>query len=91
MFRKDSEVKYCKLEKCKIVTELGKKIIKRGQIVPQAYIEKTKVHLENLEKRKVIRESSSRWRNPVKAIVKPNGEIRLVSNLIALNSIVEKR
>lgn len=47
-------------------------------------------HLEDLKKRKVIRESTSLWRNPKISIEKPNGEIRLVSNLIALNDIVEK-
>ena len=36
-----SEIKYCKLEKCKIETEAGKKFMKRGQIVAQELIEGT--------------------------------------------------
>lgn len=36
----EGKIKYCKLEKCKIVTEPGSKIIKRGQIVPQALIKR---------------------------------------------------
>ena len=85
-----SEIKYCKLEKCRIETEPGKKIVKRGQAVAQALIKKTVLHLEDLERRKVIRPSTSEWRNPVRAVEKPNGDIRLVSNLIALNDIVAK-
>ena len=38
----------------------------------------------------VIRKSSSEWRNPVRAIQKPDGSIRMVSNLMALNSMGEK-
>lgn len=84
------EVKYCKIEKCKIITEEGKKIYKKGQMVPQSLIRDTEKHLEDLMNRKVIRESNSEWRNPIRALRKPNGDIRLVSNLIALNDIVEK-
>lgn len=54
-----AEIKYCKLEKCRIETEPGKKIIKKGQIVPQALIKRTVLHLEDLERRKVIRKSTS--------------------------------
>ena len=59
-------------------------------MVAQSLIGDTVRHLEDLERRGVIRESTSSWRNPVRAIRKPNGDIRLVSNLIALNDIVEK-
>lgn len=40
--------------------------------------------------RKIIRKSKSQWRNPIRAIMKPSGEVRIVSNLIALNDLVEK-
>jgi Reverse transcriptase (RNA-dependent DNA polymerase) len=46
--------------------------------------------LEDLEKRKVIRRWGSEWRNPIRAIEKPNGDVRIVSNLMALNDLVEK-
>ena len=90
VFNREEEVEYCGLEKCRIKTQEGKKIIKKGQMVPQSLIRDTEMHLEDLRKRKVIRESNSCWRNPIRAIRKPNGEIRLVSNLMALNDIVEK-
>jgi hypothetical protein len=85
----NGKIKYCRLEKCKIKTETGKRVFKKGQIVAQAPIKDTVKHLKNLEVRGVIRKSSSTWRNPIRSL-KPNGGIRLVSNLIALNDIVEK-
>ena len=48
------------------------------------------MYLEGLEKRGIIGESQSEWRNPIKFIRKPNGKIRLVSNLMKLNDITEK-
>lgn len=62
-----NEVKYCKIEKCKINTEAGKKVYKKGQMVPQALIGDTEKHLEDLMNRKVIRESNSDWRNPIRS------------------------
>jgi hypothetical protein len=47
-------------------------------------------YIKQLEDRRVISESRSQWRNPIRALKKPNGEIRIVSNLIALNNIVKK-
>jgi hypothetical protein len=90
VFKVDGEIEYCLLEKCKIKTEEGKVIRRKGQVIEQALIGDTEKHLEDLERRKVIRDSVSSWRNPIRAIRKPNGSIRLVSNLIALNEIVEK-
>ena len=62
----------------------------KGQMAPQALIKDTVEHLEKLEERGIIRKSSSTWRTPVRALRKLNGDIRLVSNFIALNDIVEK-
>lgn len=56
----------------------------------QSLIGRTRAHLENLERRKIIRRSKSVWRNPIRAIEKPDKGIRLVSNLMALNDLVEK-
>lgn len=39
---------------------------------------------------KVIRRTDSEWRNPIRFIQKPNGGLRLVSNLMSLNDIVRK-
>ncbi|KAF9756190.1 Transposon Tf2-9 polyprotein, partial [Nosema granulosis] len=83
-------IRYCQVEKCKITTEEGKKVVKKGQAIPQALLKKTEEYIKSLEKRNIIRRSISEWRNPIRAIEKPNGDVRLVSNLIALNDIVEK-
>ena len=85
-----SKIKYCKIEKRKITTEKGKEVFKKGQMIPQALIKYTVKHLENLEESGIIRKSSSTWRNTVRALRKPNGSIRLVSNLMALNDMVKK-
>ncbi len=43
-----------------------------------------------IETRGIIRRSRSDWRSPIRALEKPNGDVRLVSNLMALNELVEK-
>ncbi|WUR04701.1 uncharacterized protein VNE69_10052 [Vairimorpha necatrix] len=42
----DEVIEYCTIEKCKIKTQEGAKVLKKGQCIPQALIEDT----ENLEK-----------------------------------------
>lgn len=56
----------------------------------QALRKRTRVHLDDLEKRKAIRRSDSELRDPISAIEKPDGGGRVVSNIIALNNLVEK-
>ena len=46
----DSKISYCKLKKCKIITEEGKKVFKNEQTVPQALIKDTVIRLGNLKK-----------------------------------------
>ncbi|EQB59757.1 retrotransposon-like family member (retr-1) [Vairimorpha apis BRL 01] len=87
---KDEEIGYCKLEKCKIPTKEGEKIVRKGHTIPQALIKETEEYIRELENRKVIKRSKSEWRNPIRAIQKPNGEVRIVSNFIELNDLVEK-
>jgi hypothetical protein len=91
VFYKENEIlRFCKLEKCKIVTKREAKVVKKGVVVPHALNSKLSEHLVNLEKRGVIRKSTSDWRNPIRALQKPNGEIRLVLNFMALNDLCEK-
>lgn len=59
-------------------------------MVPKAKEEQTIKYLKDLLDRKEIRKSDSQWRNPDRFIEPPNGSLRLVSNLIALNDIVRK-
>jgi len=85
------QIEYCKREKCQIKTPEGKIITKRGQQIPQAMMKETLDYISDLERRKIIRKSTSMWRNPIRALDKGEGKgIRLVSNLIALNDLVEK-
>lgn len=44
----------------------------------------------NLEKAGIIRKSNSVWRNPIRPVMKPDGTVRICTNLIALNDLVEK-
>ena len=54
VLRKDtSKIKYCRLEKCKIITEGGKKVFKKVQMMPQVLIKDAVKHLEDLEKREI--------------------------------------
>lgn len=89
-YKENEKIKFCTIEKCKIRTKRGEKIIKKGVIVPQALRNLTDEYIRNLEKRGVIKRSESEWRNPIRAIQKPNGGIRLVSNFMALNDLCEK-
>lgn len=85
------ELKYCGIEKCGISTPVGKLIARKGQAIPQAILVKTMEYIKDLEDRKIIRKSDLVWRNPIRAIEKPDGKgIRLVSNLMGLNDLVEK-
>lgn len=91
VFYEENEViKFCEIEKCRIKTPRNQKVVKRGVMVPQALKGALTEHLKNLERRCVIRRSNSEWRNPIRALQKPNGGIRLVSNFIALNDLCEK-
>ena len=88
--RGDEEVRYCRREKCGIRTKDGERIVRKGQMIPQALRARTLEYLEDLERRRVIRRSRSDWRNPMRAIEKPNWEVRIVCNLMGLNDLVEK-
>lgn len=90
LFRHGKVIEFCKIEKCEIKTKGPESVVKRGQTIPQALRNKTREYLEDLEKRKVIRRSNSQWRNLIRALEKPNGDVRVVSNFMALNDLVEK-
>jgi len=55
VLREDTnKIKYYRLEKCKIITEGGKKVYKRGrQMMPQVLIKDAVKHLEDLERREI--------------------------------------
>jgi hypothetical protein len=88
------EIKYrepCRLGICEIKTVLEKRICVKGKRrFEQSIIERTKETLEKLRRSKIIRESGSDWRSPITPVEKPDKSIRICTNLIALNNIVEK-
>jgi hypothetical protein len=88
--KRNGKIEFCEVEKCRINTREGEKIVKRGQRVPQSLKQKTRELLEDLENRGIKWKSESQWRNPIRALEKPNGEIRLVVNLMAFNDLTEK-
>ncbi|KRH94294.1 retrotransposon-like family member (retr-1), partial [Pseudoloma neurophilia] len=86
----DRPVEFCSIEKCSIITDEGKIIVKKGANAPQAKEKQAEKYLMSLIDRKILRRSNSQWRNPIRFIEKPDGNLRLVSNLMALNDIVKK-
>lgn len=85
------ERKPCTLGICKIETTEGKRIsVNSKRRIEQSILNETKKELENLEKAKIIRKSNSEWRSPMRPVRKPNGKIRICTNLIAVNEITEK-
>ena len=86
----NAKIKFCRLEKCKIETPNNVRIVKKGCITPQAEKEDANKIIKDYLDRGIIRRSSSEWRNPIRFIRKPNGSLRLVSNLMALNKEVKK-
>lgn len=59
-------------------------------MIPQALIEKTATHTGKLLGKGTIRESESVQRNPIRALTKLSGDIRLVSNIMALKDLGKK-
>ncbi|MGL5709167.1 MAG: reverse transcriptase family protein, partial [Aeromonas sp.] len=89
-FQPHKKIEFCSLEKCTIRTKKGAKVVKKGVVIPQALRKDTDSYIRDLEERGVLRRSNSEWRNPIRALQKPNGSIRLVSNFMALNDLCEK-
>lgn len=80
-----SPIEYSGMERCRIKTAPGKKVVQKGQVIPQALRRRAREYIKDLERR-----SASEWRNPIREIEKPNGGLRVVSNIIGLNGLVEK-
>lgn len=89
-FKDGEEITFCRVEKCKIDTEKVHKIVKKGDIVPQALRREPDKYIRDLEERKINRRPEISWRNPIRAIEKPNGGVRLVSNFMTPNGLCEK-
>lgn len=84
------KIKLCNVEKCSIFTKDGESVVKDRQMVAHALKSRTKAYIDDMAKRGIIKRTNSNWRNPIRAIEKPNGDIRVVGDLMPSNSIVEK-
>lgn len=81
----------CRLAKCAIETPEGQMVCVPGRRrTERSMIERTKAELKRLENAKIIRRSESSWRSPIRPVEKPDGSIRVCTNLIALNDLVRK-
>ena len=73
---------------CKIETLEGKIVVDKPYKLPQAYENRVEAEVGRLVKKQYIRPSKSAWLNNVRPVVKPDGSIRLTTNLIRLNKLV---
>lgn len=65
-------------------------ICKKGTRIPQGLKAKVREYIGELILRGILRKSDSQWRNPIRAIEKEDGSIRLVMSCMALNDICKK-
>lgn len=74
---------------CNIETKGEKRVNIRQRRIPQAMQKGTKEIIDKMLKDGVIEVSTSSWCNPIRPVMKPNGEIRLTVNMQFLNNLVE--
>ncbi|MGL5708996.1 MAG: hypothetical protein ACRDDF_12155 [Aeromonas sp.] len=58
-FKAGEKIEFCKVEKCRIDTKRGAKVVKKGAVIPQALRKLTDEYIRDLENRGVIRRSQS--------------------------------
>ncbi|KAF9760856.1 Retrovirus-related Pol polyprotein from transposon [Nosema granulosis] len=75
---------------CEIKTEIGRKVVDVRYKLAQAYEENVHKEIKRLLDKKYIRESKYTWLNNVRPVIKDDGSVRLTTNLIKLNTIVEQ-
>ena len=73
---------------CNIDTNSDKIVHIKGKEVNQALKEKVKDELDKLEKLNIIEKSHSKWINPLRPVVKPNGKVRITIDCRMLNNLV---
>lgn len=49
----------------------------------------TEKAIKELREKRYIKESNSSWANDIRPVLKPNGKVRITTNLIGLNNLVE--
>jgi len=81
-------VGYRKAE-CTIDTVPGKKVFITYRSIPQAMVAGATKTIQGLLEAGYIEPSASDWCNPLRPVLKPDGSVRLTSNMQFLNNIVE--
>ena len=74
---------------CTIDTVPGKKVFVTYRNIPQAMIAGATKTIQGLLEAGYIEPSASDWCNPLRPVLKPDGSVRLTSNMQFLNNIVE--
>jgi hypothetical protein len=85
MKRQQERVRY----ECAIVTKPGQKVTEPAWAIPQKLREGTNKTIAELEAKGYIRDSNSTWSSNIRPVEKPDGSIRIATNLVALNKLVE--
>jgi hypothetical protein len=75
---------------CEIKTPPGKIVKAKATRVKASMLEKVDKEIDNLETKGYIKDSESKWRNPIRPVIKPDESVRMCMNMMALNTLVEK-
>ena len=74
---------------CTIDTKPGKSVYIKYRSILNAFLKGTEKTISHLVKNGFIELSQSSWANPIRPVKKPNGEVRITSNMQFLNNLVE--
>ncbi|WUR04790.1 integrase catalytic domain-containing protein [Vairimorpha necatrix] len=74
---------------CQIKTKPGEKVVERVYGLPQKLEVAIDAEIEKLLMKKYIQKSRSTWLNNLRPVMKPDGSVRVTTNLIALNKLVD--
>lgn len=74
---------------CEINTTPGKSVVEKVYNLPKMMEEGVEIAINELIDKGYIRRSKSTWLNNIRPVVKPDGSIRVTTNLVNLNKLVE--
>ncbi|WP_438543461.1 hypothetical protein [Clostridium sp.] len=74
---------------CEISTPLNKKVNIKYRNIPHHMLEGASKTIDKMLEAGYIEPSTSSWRNPIRTVLKPTGEVRITSNMQFLNNLVE--
>ncbi|WUR04560.1 endonuclease [Vairimorpha necatrix] len=74
---------------CEINTIKGEKIVEKVYTLPKKLEEGVEKSIKELLRKNYIRKSKSTWLNNLRPVIKPDGSIRVTTNLVSLNKLVE--